>query len=136
MLNSKDSTYNLQLYKVDKVLVGFILDKKNNKGFSYQVNNSTSGFDFRYLNSQDMNFEKSKNYKSNFVFDRKLQIIDSVFSNLKITVFKNNQRKNIVRQIEILLKSLSNEPSETDTLNEKPIILDSLKSLTQSLNLK
>ena len=41
-----------------------------------------------------------------------------------------------LRQIEILLKSLSNEPSETDTLNEKPIILDSLKSLTQSLNLK
>ena len=104
MLNSKDSTYNLQLYKVDKVLVGFIINKKNNKRFSYQVNNSTSGFDFRYLNSQDMNFEKSKNYKSNFVFDRKLQIIDSVFSNLKITVFKNNQRKNIVRQIEILLK--------------------------------
>ena len=41
-----------------------------------------------------------------------------------------------LRQIEILLKSLSNEPSETDTLNEKPIILDSLKSLTQSLNFK
>ena len=41
-----------------------------------------------------------------------------------------------LRQIEILLKSLSNEPSETDTLNGKPIILDSLKSLTQSLNLK
>ena len=43
---------------------------------------------------------------------------------------------NRLRQIETLLKSLSNEPSETDTLNEKPIILDSLKSLTQSLNLK
>ena len=43
---------------------------------------------------------------------------------------------NRLRQIEALLKSLSNEPSETDTLNEKPIILDSLKSLTQSLNLK
>ena len=41
-----------------------------------------------------------------------------------------------LRQIETLLKSLSNEPSETDTLNEKPIILNSLKSLTQSLNLK
>lgn len=41
-----------------------------------------------------------------------------------------------LRQIETILKSLSNEPSETDTLNEKPIILDSLKSLTQSLNLK
>ena len=43
---------------------------------------------------------------------------------------------NRLRQIETLLKSLSNEPLETDTLNEKPIILDSLKSLTQSLNLK
>ena len=43
---------------------------------------------------------------------------------------------NRLRQIETLLKSLSNEPSETDTLNEKPIILESLKSLTQSLNLK
>lgn len=41
-----------------------------------------------------------------------------------------------LRQIETILKSLSNEPSETDTLNEKPIILDSLKSLTQSLNSK
>ena len=41
-----------------------------------------------------------------------------------------------LRQIETLLKSLSNEPSESDTLSEKPIILDSLKSLTQSLNLK
>ena len=38
-----------------------------------------------------------------------------------------------LRQIETILKSLSNEPSESDTLNEKPIILDSLKSLTQSL---
>ena len=43
---------------------------------------------------------------------------------------------NRLRQIEALLKSLSNEPSETDTLNEQPIILESLKSLTQSLNLK
>ena len=41
-----------------------------------------------------------------------------------------------LRQIETLLKSLSNEPSETDTLDEQPIILESLKSLTQSLNLK
>ena len=41
-----------------------------------------------------------------------------------------------LRQIETLLKSLSNEPSESDTLNEQPIILESLKSLTQSLNLK
>ena len=43
---------------------------------------------------------------------------------------------NRLKQIETLLKSLSNEPSENDTLNEQPIILDSLKSLTQSLNLK
>jgi HK97 family phage prohead protease len=43
---------------------------------------------------------------------------------------------NRLRQIETLLKSLSNEPSESDTLNEQPIILESLKSLTQSLNLK
>lgn len=43
---------------------------------------------------------------------------------------------NRLRQIETLLKSLSNEPSENDTLNEQPIILESLKSLTQSLNLK
>ena len=42
---------------------------------------------------------------------------------------------NRLRQIETLLKSLSNEPSENDTLNEQPII-DALKSLTQSLNLK
>ena len=40
---------------------------------------------------------------------------------------------NRLRQIETLLKSLSNEPSKTDTLNEQPLILDSLKSLTQSL---
>ena len=40
-----------------------------------------------------------------------------------------------LRQIENLLKSLTNEPSETDTLNE-PIILDTLKSFTNSLNIK
>lgn len=39
-----------------------------------------------------------------------------------------------LRQIETLLKSLSNEPSETDTLNEQPII-DTLKSFRQSLKL-
>jgi HK97 family phage prohead protease len=39
-------------------------------------------------------------------------------------------------QIETILKSLSNEPSATDTLIDKPIILDTLKSFTQSLNLK
>ena len=41
-----------------------------------------------------------------------------------------------LRNIEKLLKSLTEEPAEIATLNEKPIILDSLKSLTQSLNLK
>jgi len=41
-----------------------------------------------------------------------------------------------LRQIETILKSLSNEPSETDTLNEQPIILETLKSFSQSLNLK
>ena len=35
---------------------------------------------------------------------------------------------NRLRQIETLLKALSNEPSETDTLNEQPLILESLKS--------
>jgi HK97 family phage prohead protease len=39
-------------------------------------------------------------------------------------------------RIETILKSLSNEPSEDDTLIDKPIILDTLKSFTQSLNLK
>jgi len=39
-------------------------------------------------------------------------------------------------QIETLLKSLSNEPSETDTLIEEPIILETLKSFTNSLNIK
>lgn len=41
-----------------------------------------------------------------------------------------------LRQIETLLKSLSNEPSDPDTLNEQPIILETLKSFSQSLNLK
>jgi len=41
-----------------------------------------------------------------------------------------------LRQIEIILKSLSNEPSETDTLIEEPIILETLKSFTNSLNIK
>jgi len=41
-----------------------------------------------------------------------------------------------LRQIETLLKSLSNEPSETDTLIEEPIILETLKSFTNSLNIK
>ena len=42
---------------------------------------------------------------------------------------------NRLRQIENLLKSLTNEPSETDTSNE-PIILETLKSFTHSLNIK
>lgn len=33
-----------------------------------------------------------------------------------------------LKQIETLLKALSDEPSETDTLNEQPLILDTLKS--------
>ena len=33
-----------------------------------------------------------------------------------------------LRQFETILKALSNEPSETDTLNEQPLILDTLKS--------
>lgn len=42
---------------------------------------------------------------------------------------------NRLREIEQLLKSLTNEPSEIDTLNE-PIILDTLKQFTNSLNIK
>lgn len=41
-----------------------------------------------------------------------------------------------LQQIETILKSLSNEPSEADTLDEKPIILDTLKSFSQTLKLK
>lgn len=33
-----------------------------------------------------------------------------------------------LQQIETILKALSNEPSEPDTLNEQPLILDTLKS--------
>lgn len=39
-------------------------------------------------------------------------------------------------QIETLLKALSKEPLETDTLNEKPLILDTLKHFTNSLIIK
>ena len=46
-----------------------------------------------------------------------------------------NYSDNRLRQIETLLKSLTNEPSETDTSNE-PIILETLKSFTNSLNIK
>lgn len=41
-----------------------------------------------------------------------------------------------LQQIETILKSLSNEPSEAGTLDEKPIILDTLKSFSQTLNIK
>ena len=41
-----------------------------------------------------------------------------------------------LRQIEIILKALTKEPLETDTLNDKPLILETLKSFSQSLNLK
>jgi HK97 family phage prohead protease len=40
-----------------------------------------------------------------------------------------------LRQIETILKSLSEKPSDSDTLNDKPII-ETLKSLSQQLNLK
>lgn len=104
MLNSKDSLYDLQISQVDKVLIGFINDKNKARGFSFQVENFNNSLHFRYLNSQELFLEKYKKYKNNFVFDKKLIIIDSVFSNVKITVFKNKHKKNIVRQIEILLK--------------------------------
>jgi HK97 family phage prohead protease len=38
-----------------------------------------------------------------------------------------------LRQIENLLKALTNEPSEPDTLTNEPLILDTLKSFTNSL---
>lgn len=39
-------------------------------------------------------------------------------------------------EIEKLLKALSNEPSETDTLTEQPLILETLKQFKNSLNIK
>lgn len=41
-----------------------------------------------------------------------------------------------LRQIETLLKSLTNEPSNIDTPNDEPIILDTLKHFTNSLIIK
>ena len=41
-----------------------------------------------------------------------------------------------LKQIENLLKSLDKEPLDTDTLKNEPIILDTLKSFTNSLILK
>ena len=41
-----------------------------------------------------------------------------------------------LRQFETILKSLSQEPSEDDTHEDEPIILDTLKSFSNSLNIK
>ena len=41
-----------------------------------------------------------------------------------------------LRQIETLLKALSDEPSNDDTLKQQPLILDTLKSFTNSLKTK
>jgi HK97 family phage prohead protease len=41
-----------------------------------------------------------------------------------------------LKQIETLLKALTDEPSEPDTLEVEPLILDTLKSFTNSLNIK
>ena len=41
-----------------------------------------------------------------------------------------------LRQIETLLKALSYEPSNDDTLKQQPLILDTLKSFTNSLKTK
>ena len=41
-----------------------------------------------------------------------------------------------LRQIETILKALTKEPLNNDTQNEKPLILETLKSFSQSLNLK
>jgi len=43
---------------------------------------------------------------------------------------------NRLRQIETILKALTTEPLEPNTLNEKPLILDTLKSFSQTLNIK
>jgi len=41
-----------------------------------------------------------------------------------------------LRQIETLLKALTDEPSETDTLINEPLTLETLKSFTNSLKIK
>jgi HK97 family phage prohead protease len=43
---------------------------------------------------------------------------------------------NRLKQIETLLKALSNEPLETSTLINEPLTLETLKSFTNSLNIK
>lgn len=47
-----------------------------------------------------------------------------------------NYSDNRLRELETILKALSEKPSELDTLNDQPLILDTLKSFTQSLNIK
>ena len=41
-----------------------------------------------------------------------------------------------LKQIETLLKALTDEPSEHDTLTNEPLIIDTLKSFTNSLKIK
>jgi hypothetical protein len=41
-----------------------------------------------------------------------------------------------LKQIETLLKALTDEPSEPDTFTNEPLILDTLKSFTNSLKIK
>ena len=41
-----------------------------------------------------------------------------------------------LKQIETLLKALTDEPSEPDTLTNEPLIIDTLKSFTNSLKIK
>lgn len=41
-----------------------------------------------------------------------------------------------LRQIETILKSLTMQPEETSTINDEPIVLDTLKQFRNSLNLK
>lgn len=41
-----------------------------------------------------------------------------------------------LKQIETLLKALTDEPSDDDTPNNEPLLLDTLKSFTNSLNIK
>lgn len=41
-----------------------------------------------------------------------------------------------LRNLEKILKALSKEPLETDTLKEQPLILETLKSFTKTLNIK
>jgi len=64
--------------------------------------------------------------------------IKSVYGILELIekAYNLDYSDNTLKQIETLLKSLSKEPSEPDTLDEKPIILDTLKSFSQQLKFK